>query len=328
MVIEFKINELDSFLTDIACQLGVEMKNGGFLIPSEQGKGHFKQVVFDKHFLLTYYELLLNEETTIIRKKGDNDNIIPLIFWLSNGNVRQDLDSERKIIGRDSPNGIFLPSNSLETSYTFPPGVLIKNITLFIDKRWLQNQIQEPNNKWCALLFSTKTFFLFEDMSLAMSEILIQMEVALKCREQRTLGNIDLYAHALRLMFLLLDKIRLRSINTKGERIIPQDIERLFQAKSILMREFASIPSASVLAKACGMNERKLQRIFRQVFGKTPYQFALEVRMKEAGKMLASKRYNVSEVGDLVGYTNLSHFISTFKAYYGVTPKAYLTTPV
>lgn len=62
MVIEFKINELDSSLTDIACQLGVEMKNGGFLIPSEQGKGLFKQVVFDKHFLLTYYELLLNDQ--------------------------------------------------------------------------------------------------------------------------------------------------------------------------------------------------------------------------------------------------------------------------
>lgn len=62
MVIEFKINELDSFLTDIACQLGVEMKNGGFLIPSEQGNGHFKQIVFDKHFLLTYYELLLNDQ--------------------------------------------------------------------------------------------------------------------------------------------------------------------------------------------------------------------------------------------------------------------------
>ncbi|MFW6224053.1 MAG: helix-turn-helix domain-containing protein [Bacteroidota bacterium] len=43
------------------------------------------------------------------------------------------------------------------------------------------------------------------------------------------------------------------------------------------------------------MNQRKLQKLFKQVFGKSIYQFALTLKMQKARNLLQTKKYPVSE---------------------------------
>ncbi len=324
MKIEFCINKIDSFLPEIASQLGVEIENRGFNIPPDHGEGFFSQIQFSDNILITYYELLLNEPTTIIRKKSANINIIPIIFWLSNSGIKQELNTEKKEIGKDSPNGIFLPANSIETKYTFPKGVLVKNITLFIDKNWLQENILEQNNYLNNVILSSSDFFLFEDISYKMSEVLSQMEKTIKNKMNHPLSKIHLYANTLSLIHLLFEKILNRPVNSQIVKITPHDIKQLFKVKDILIQEYISIPKTVSLAKESGISERKLQRLFKQVFGISIYQFAMNIKMNEARKMLSTKKYSVSEVGYMVGYSNLSHFTEKFKEYFGITPKSFL----
>ncbi|MBN2610120.1 MAG: helix-turn-helix transcriptional regulator [Bacteroidales bacterium] len=326
MKIEFCIDKLDSFLPEIAGQLGLEIENCSFQIPTKQGKGFFSQIQFCDDVLITYYELLLNEESTIIRKKSKNDNIIPIIFWLSNSGIKQELNSENKKIGKDTPNGIFLPANSTETTYTFPKGIAVKNITIFITKDWLRKNIKEQNNYLDNVILSASKFFLFEEISFKMSEVLTQMEDALKNNMNYPLAKIMLYASTLQLIYLFFEKILTRPLDKQLVKITPQDIQCLFKVKAILISEYISIPSTIFLAKDVGMNKSKLQRLFKQVFGKSIYQFAVSVKMNEAQKMLISKKYNVSEVGYMVGYSNLSHFTEKFKEYFGITPKSFLSS--
>ncbi|MBU2554928.1 MAG: helix-turn-helix transcriptional regulator [Bacteroidetes bacterium] len=324
MKIEFCIDKLDSFLQSIANQLGLDIDNNSFQIPSDQGKGYFTQIQFSKDILITYYELLLKEESTIIRKKSDNDNIIPIIFWLSNSGIMQELDSANKEIGKDTPNGIFLPANSFETKYTFPKDVMVRNITVFIHKQWLQENIKKQNDYINNVILSSTSFFLFEEISYSINEILMQIVHTLKNNMDHTLAKINLYSNTLHLINLLFEKILIRSKDRQMVNINPQDIHLLFKVKSILLREYISIPSTDYLAKECGINKRKLQRLFKQVFGKSIYQFAVSVKMSEAKKMLSTKNYTVSEVGFIVGYSNLSHFTDKFKNHYAITPKLFL----
>jgi len=326
MKIEFCINKLDGFLPEIANQLGLEIENEGFQIPPEQGKGFFTQVKFSDEVLITYYELLLNEVSTVIRKKSDNDNIIPIVIWLSNSGIKQELNSENKEIGKDTPYGIFLPSNSLETRYMIPSGIKVKNITLFIKKDWLRQHVKEQNNYLSNVILSTEKFFLFEEISYDMSEVILKMEDTITNNKNHPLAKMSLLANTFVLIQLLLEKILIRPNDKQFININPRDIQSLFKIKAILMREYISIPSADFLAKESGINERKLQRLFRQVFGKSVYQFAMAVKMDEAKKMLNTKQYNVSEVGFKVGYSNLSHFTGKFKEHFGITPKSYLSS--
>jgi AraC-like DNA-binding protein len=243
---------------------------------------------------------------------------------LSNSGIKQELNTEKKEIGKDSPNGIFLPANSIETKYTFPKGVLVKNITLFIDKNWLQENILEQNNYLNNVILTSSDFFLFEDISYKMSEVLSQMEKTIKNKMNHSLSKIHLYANTLSLIHLLFEKILNRPVNSQVVKITPHDIKQLFKVKDILIQEYISIPKTVYLAKESGISERKLQRLFKQVFGISIYQFAMNIKMNEARKMLTTKKYSVSEVGYMVGYSNLSHFTEKFKEYFGITPKSFL----
>ena len=324
MKIEFCIDKIDSFLHSIANQLCLDIDNNSFKIPSDQGKGFFTQVQFSDDILITYYELLLKEESTIIRKKSANDNIIPIIFWLSNSGVIQELDSANKEIGKDTPNGIFIPSNSLETKYTFPKDIMVRNITVFIHKQWLHKHINKQNDYINNVILSSKSFFLFEEICYEINEILMAMVHTLKNNMNHTLAEINLFSNTLNLIKLLFKNILIRSKDKQMVNINSQDIQHLFKVKSILLSEYISIPSTDYLARECGINKRKLQRLFKQVFGRSIYQFAISVKMNEAKKMLSTKKYSVSEVGFKVGYSNLSHFTEKFKDHFAITPKSFL----
>lgn len=51
--------------------------------------------------------------------------------------------------------------------------------------------------------------------------------------------------------------------------------------------------------------------------------YLLAIRMKEALRLLETKRYTINEISNMVGYKNSAYFIKIFKNYTGKTPKQY-----
>jgi AraC-like DNA-binding protein len=79
-----------------------------------------------------------------------------------------------------------------------------------------------------------------------------------------------------------------------------------------------------MLSESIGLSLNKLKEGFKQLYGDTVFGYLLDHKMEEARRMLASKNYNVNEVGLKIGYSTSSHFIAAFKKKYGTTPKKYL----
>ena len=102
------------------------------------------------------------------------------------------------------------------------------------------------------------------------------------------------------------------------------DIQKLFAVRKVLTSEYSSHHDIKTLAADSAMSERKLQKLFKDVFGITIYQYALKVKIEEAKRMIEAKQFSISEVGYNIGYTNLSHFTAAFKKQIGINPKQYL----
>ncbi|HEX7155187.1 MAG TPA: AraC family transcriptional regulator [Thermoanaerobaculia bacterium] len=64
-------------------------------------------------------------------------------------------------------------------------------------------------------------------------------------------------------------------------------------------------------------------RTFTQVTGVTPHQFALRARLRDAALRLAVDDTRVIDVALDSGFGDVSHFNRTFKAEFGVAPRAY-----
>jgi AraC-like DNA-binding protein len=69
-----------------------------------------------------------------------------------------------------------------------------------------------------------------------------------------------------------------------------------------------------------GLNEHKLQKGFKIIFGSTVQKHIKKLRMQKARQLIHYGNSNVSEAAFSVGYSNLSHFASAFKQVFGVLP--------
>ncbi|HEY9763907.1 MAG TPA: AraC family transcriptional regulator [Trichocoleus sp.] len=101
------------------------------------------------------------------------------------------------------------------------------------------------------------------------------------------------------------------------------DVERLHQAKSLLLRQADQPPSIAELARQVGLNEYKLKLGFQQVFGTTVFGCLRSHRMMQAKQFLADDEMSVAGVAQAVGYTSQSRFCDAFKRAFGVTPRDY-----
>ncbi|MCC5917027.1 MAG: helix-turn-helix transcriptional regulator [Cryomorphaceae bacterium] len=100
-------------------------------------------------------------------------------------------------------------------------------------------------------------------------------------------------------------------------------VKRLKKAKDILITNYTNPPSIAELAKKVGINDTKLKSGFKEVYGNTVFGFVLDYKLEISRGMLESRKYKINEIAFHIGYSNPSHFISSFKKKYGVTPKQY-----
>ncbi len=98
------------------------------------------------------------------------------------------------------------------------------------------------------------------------------------------------------------------------------EIQQLEKAKKFIEKNYANPPTIRDLSRTIYLNEFKLKKGFKQLFGCTVHEYVTNIRMKKAKEFL-SKNLQVSEVGNLLGYKTSSHFIQSFKNYFGHTPK-------
>ncbi|WP_035236558.1 helix-turn-helix transcriptional regulator [Desulfobacter vibrioformis] len=102
--------------------------------------------------------------------------------------------------------------------------------------------------------------------------------------------------------------------------LMPEEEERIRNAARILIRDMQAPPTISILARKTGLNEFKLKKGFKQVFGTTILQYLQHHRMACARDMIINQGANVSQAADFVGYINIGHFIACYKRQFGTTP--------
>jgi AraC-like DNA-binding protein len=151
------------------------------------------------------------------------------------------------------------------------------------------------------------------------------MQEALRClRRCPASGSAKrLYMECKTMELLILMLARLADAGDGDGRRVPlslADRERIYAARDILLDRMEDPPSLSQLAREVGVNEFKLKRGFRQIFGDTPYGVLRDVRLNKAREYLESGAMNVCEACVAVGYSNPGNFIGLFKKRFGSTP--------
>lgn len=322
MKIEFSPTNAIDFFQTFAKQLDAEVEGNTFSLPPHIGRGNGRFFLIEEDLSFFVYDLQLNTPLKARKKAVKKSSYFPIICWFSYEKIEQETDGEKKLISKDSPYSIFFPSPNIESSYSIPAKSRIIVLTITITPDWLRKNITDKNNSnLLKLIESDKPFFIYEEISFNMGQYLEKLE---KLELGEMVSLIHLRSYVLNFLALFISSVEKRTKNNIGASINHLDVEKLFGIKGRLTTEYATHHEIKTLAANAAMSERKLQKLFKDVFGITIYQYALKVKIDEAKKMIETKRFTISEVGYRIGYTNLSHFTSAFKKQVGINPKQYL----
>ena len=100
--------------------------------------------------------------------------------------------------------------------------------------------------------------------------------------------------------------------------------EFLLKATDIIKSSINKEMNVENLCDAMNMSRSSLYNKIKALTNDSPSDFIRKVRMNEASILLKSKRYTVSEVSDMMGFSDPKYFTDTFKKYYGVPPSTYM----
>jgi transcriptional regulator GlxA family with amidase domain len=84
--------------------------------------------------------------------------------------------------------------------------------------------------------------------------------------------------------------------------------------------------SLANLASIAGLSRYHFLRTFKSVTGITPHQWILRARLRQSAKRLVASRTPITDIALEVGFDDLSNFIRSFRAEFGISPRRYRGT--
>lgn len=103
-------------------------------------------------------------------------------------------------------------------------------------------------------------------------------------------------------------------------------VDKINRAKEFIVHNLEENITIPLLATMVGTNECYLKKGFKEMTGKTVFEFIQENRMEKAKYLLQQTNQSIAEIAQLTGYASVSSFSQSFKHYFGTTPGAIART--
>ncbi|TND07733.1 MAG: AraC family transcriptional regulator [Bacteroidetes bacterium] len=192
-------------------------------------------------------------------------------------------------------------------------------LLLLLDKKSISGLAKEIRR---ALIAEVSGWKLPENgrLSLAMTSLAENMA---GCRLDGEKGKLFLRGQLYALLALLADVQEQHAKTVYRYCKTDYDMERISFAREYLLRHYDLPPTLKELSRIIGMNEYKLKRAFREVYGNSVFGYLTDYKMELARKELETGQRTASELAYDLGYSSLQHFSKVFRKKFGFPPGAF-----
>lgn len=101
------------------------------------------------------------------------------------------------------------------------------------------------------------------------------------------------------------------------------ELERLEQMLNYVHTHFETVISLQELGSQVHLSREVCCRLFRKMTGKTVTQYLEEYRASKSLSLVESGQYSMTQIADLVGFSNASRFATAFRRQFGCNPGEY-----
>ena len=155
------------------------------------------------------------------------------------------------------------------------------------------------------------------------SESLFAVRQILDCPYTGSVRRIFMEAKAMELAALKLAEIfHTPPAPARAQALNHKDLEAVREAHHILLTGIDDPPGLAALSRRVGINRNKLNRGFKQLYGKTAFQVLRNARLSRAWTLLQQSELSLADIAAAVGYSNQSNFSTAFSRQFGRSPKS------
>lgn len=249
------------------------------------------------------------------------------LHFMTEGTSALETKNSKTIVALKGTGNIWGINGDYFGHQTFKKDMYSSSTGIYIHSDYLEeltNRYPDLLSKAYRKCMNGETFSLnkeYRATTLEMVHIISQIKHA------KLMGNVsDIYTEAKILELLALqlqqDLFYCRDTNHKhGKKKF--DVEKIYEAKRILLSDINAPPSIKELSRIVGSNEYKLKRGFKEVYNQTIYGCLFEYKMELAQKLLLDTGKTILEIAFECGYDHASHFTTAFKRKYGMNPREY-----
>lgn len=135
------------------------------------------------------------------------------------------------------------------------------------------------------------------------------------------LRKVFIETHINDLILLVILQIKEMSKQTLATSTLSEDdINKIYKAREIILEKIDDPCSLIELARLSGINDFKLKKGFKDVFGTTVFKYLFDVRMERSKTLILDEKFTISEIAFMIGYKNPAHFTAAFKRKFGYLP--------
>lgn len=140
------------------------------------------------------------------------------------------------------------------------------------------------------------------------------------CQKKGVLKRLFLEAKVLELLMLQMEQFESAVLIKPAPLLKGADIDKIHHARLLIEQNLSHPYSLLELSHQVGLNDFKLKKGFKEVFGNTVFGYLHDLRMQEARRLLTELHKPIWEVAEYCGYEYVQHFSTAFKKKFGVTP--------
>lgn len=146
-----------------------------------------------------------------------------------------------------------------------------------------------------------------------------------QCRQTGAMRNLLIQSKILELVALQFGQMQDGAGHVPG--LNAGEIGRLQDLKAFLDAHFLEDFSLPKLGRICLLNEFKLKKGFKELFGTTVFGYLHKLRMDFAASLLLDSSKSIQEISQMLGYEHPQHFSTAFKGYHGSKPSGFRRKP-
>ena len=318
----FSILSYHDILAKFAGEFHMPLQEHLVELPPDLGKGYFRSLTLPSQMEVLMMDIHLADDFWFNRGRTDKEYYVFACEEIENaGEIVIDLDGDQMTSTEPHVSGMHLFRFLSDLRQFVPKNSSLHGFRVIISPEWLASYLRidkmEDVLQRYLQLKSARIHMkeMDADDTLMLHEILNRPEGV----------NIDEQPFIQNRIMMILERFfswmyEEMTRNPRLAKIANNDIERIREVETYLLKDLAKAPGIDDLARHAAMSATRLKTLFRQVYGIPPYEYFQQHRMIRARQLLRDSSLSIQDIGRSLGYSNMSNFTLAFRKVFGVNP--------